>query len=151
MMCRGALVFKKVFDVRHEQIADGAVQLSRHMDRRKAAHTGHAVIIAAGQVVDDFRGQADAGRLDRMDQRAGHEQVMGKSLCFLIAHIFRKGSVVAEDNVAQLAGQGALVKEERQALIISHNVMRLAVGKVNGRESVLILFSEGGDDATAIL
>ena len=55
-----------------------------------------------------------------MDQRTRNQQVVGKGFCFFIADRFRTGTVMAEDDMPQLAGQGALMQEEGQALIISN-------------------------------
>ena len=80
------------------------------MDRRLFPHTGQAVFITAGNVAEDFNGDPQAGGLERMNERTGDQQVMGEAAGFLIADIFRKGSVMAENDMAQLAGQRALDK-----------------------------------------
>ena len=101
---------KEIMDVGHELIADDLIQRRHNMDGRLFPHAGQAVFIAAGNVSERFNGDPQAGSLKRMNQRTGNEQVMSEAAGFLIPDIFRKGSVMAENDVAKLACQRALDK-----------------------------------------
>ena len=74
-----------------------------------------------------------------------------KRFCLLIPNVFRKGSVMAENDVAQLPGEGPLNKDLGKLLIIGHNILRFSVLHVHGGEGVLVSVAEHGDHAAAIL
>lgn len=133
-----ALDFKVIEKIFLELIADGAVQIRRGFDGGDGPHTGQALIIAAGDEVESGRGQPDPGRLDHVDQRPGSEQVMMETADFLHEDVVGKGTVVSEDDVAQLASQGAVkgMVILTEFPIICNDVLELSIDNVGGGKSI---------------
>ena len=149
-MAGDALEIEEVDHVGHEFVADLAVQLRGDVGGRELPHTGQAMIIAAGEVAEDFDGEAEADGLDGVEQRAGRQQVIREAARLFIADVFREGAVVAQDDVAQLAGQGAVDDEGRQQLVIGNEILRFAVHDIDGGKSILAVYAELLDDAVTV-
>ena len=79
-MRRKALEFKQVLKIRVELVPDLPVQFRGNYDAGGLSDTGKTEIIKAGHVAQEFRGQAEVGRLDRMDQRTGTQQMVSSSM-----------------------------------------------------------------------
>ena len=86
-----------------------------------------------------------------MDQGAGTDQVMREAAGFLVPDLFRKGSVMAEDDVRQLAGQGALDQDVGQLLVIGDDIVFPAVDDIHKGHGILIVVSEHGDQVLAVI
>jgi len=110
MMRSIALELKVIVNIGHELVTYGAVQHGIHMDRRLFPHAGKAIVITAGDASERFNRDPQTGSLQRMDERPRDQQMMREAAGFIVPDIFRKGTVMAENNVAELAGQGALDK-----------------------------------------
>ena len=85
-----------------------------------------------------------------MDERTRAEEMMGETVGFRHADFFRFAAVMTQDNMTQLAGQGALQQIERQALIVGDEIAKLAVLKVNGSNGVMLLHVEHGNQIVTI-
>ena len=146
-----ALEIKKVFEIRNELIADLGIQIAGDVNRRSLPHAGKAVMIAAGEIADNFLRQAEVGSLEHVDQRTGNQQVMSEAFRFFIPDSFRAGAVMAEKNVAELTGKSTLDKRLGKHLIIGYNVQLFSVFQIERGKGVLVLFTESIDHALAIL
>ena len=58
-----ALEIKKVFEIRDELITDLGIQIAGNANRRSFPHAGQAVMIASGQIAENFLRQAEVGRI----------------------------------------------------------------------------------------
>lgn len=121
----------EVFGVGGELFADQTVELCGDRQAGGAAEAILAAVVAAGDVAEQLPGDRDAGVLQGADQGPGTEQVAGERERFLRADVFRAAAVVAEDDVAQLAGQGTVRHVGGQLTVVTDQVMRAATVQVD--------------------
>lgn len=139
-----------VGDVVGELIADEAVEGRGNMDAVGVLDIDQAALIAAGDAAEHLDGDRNAGILQRADQRARAEQMAGEVQSLRPANIDRAGAVVAEDDVAELSGDGALQDVLRHALVEGHDVAEPAVDLLHQGDGILVPIAEAIDDDLAI-
>ena len=67
--------------------------------------------------------------------------MMGETTGLIIPEIFRTGTIVAEDNVAEFAGQGAFYDMKRKQLIIRDNITDGIAVHMNRSNGILIVIA----------
>ena len=140
-----------LIDATRKEIADLPVEFRGHVNAGDHPHILHALIRAAGRVGQGAHREGHSGFLHDVDHRARGYQVMGEA--HRLRQPGRRGArraVVAEDDVAKLAGDAAPDDLIGQAHVVDDDVADAGNVHAEVKGGRVLVAAEQGDEVVAL-